>query len=280
MIKMALPNKGQLFEPTLQLLNDCGYKVRKNYKTLSCLDTDNNIEFFFLRPGDIPMYVGQGIIDLGITGLDFNEEKGAIAQPVLPLNFGHSRLCAAVPNESEYHTLDQIQDLRIATSFTGIVSRFFQRNDLKLIELEGAVEISVNLGISDAVVDIVETGSTLKAAGLRIIGEELYRSQAAIFAHPGKEQIPEVLTLKKRIEGHLVAQEHLMVEYDAPKNILEDACQLTPGIESPTVSTLKDPEWFAVKAMIKKSEAARIMDSLSALGCKGIVTMSIQSARI
>ena len=280
MIKMAVPNKGQLFEPTMQLLNACGYKVKKSWKTLSCIDTENNIEFFFLRPGDIPMYVGQGIIDIGITGLDFNEEKGALAKPVLDLNYGNSRLCAAVPKDSSYTTLEDIKDLRIATSFTGIVSRYFKSNDLKLIELEGAVEISVNLGIADAVVDIVETGSTLKAAGLRIIGEELYTSQAAIVAHPDKVDIAEINTLKKRIEGHLVAQQHLMVEYDAPKTILDDACALTPGIESPTISTLKDPEWFAVKAMIKKSEAARIMDGLSALGCKGIVTAAIQSARI
>lgn len=280
MIKMALPNKGQLFDPTIELLNACGYKAKKSWKALSCVDQVNNIEFFFLRPGDIPMYVGEGIIDLGITGMDFNEERGAPANKVIDLPFGGSRLCAAVPKDSSYQTLDDIADLRIATSFTGIVERHFNKPDMKLVELEGAVEISVNLGIADAVVDIVETGSTLKAAGLRIIGEELYRSNAAIFAHPGREDLPEAIKLCKRIEGHLVAQQHVMVEYDVPKSVLEKACAITPGIESPTVTALRDPEWFSVKAMIKKSEANIKMDALSELGCKGIVLMALQSARI
>ncbi len=280
MIKMALPNKGQLFDPTIELLNACGYKAKKSWKTLSCIDKENNIEFFFLRPGDIPMYVGAGIIDLGITGMDFNEEKGALANKLMNLPFGGSRLCAAVPKESSHTELKDIEDLRIATSFTGIVSRYFNNDNMKLVELEGAVEISVNLGIADAVVDIVETGSTLKAAGLRIIGQELYKSNAAIFTHPGREELPEVVRLQKRIEGYLVAQQHVMVEYDVPKAALEEACLLTPGIESPTVVPLHDPEWYSVKAMISKAEANKKMDQLSDIGCKGIVLTSLQSARI
>jgi len=280
MIKVALPNKGQLFDPTIELLRSCGYKANKSYKHLSTLDTENGIEFFFLRPGDIPMYVGQGIIDLGITGLDFNAEKRSPAVKVLDLHYGHSRLCAAVPNESPWHKLEDIRDVRIATSFTGITKSYFKKEDMKLVELEGAVEISVNLGIADAVIDIVETGSTLKAAGLRILGEELFRSNAALFAHPGRENSPEVSTMVKRIQGKLVALSYMMVEYDVSAELLEKACALTPGLENPTVSQLFNKDWFAVKAMIKRNEANSLMDKLSELGCRGILLSEIESARI
>tara|TARA_B110000483_G_C18198408_1_gene544113 strand:- start:917 stop:1759 length:843 start_codon:yes stop_codon:yes gene_type:complete len=280
MIKMALPNKGGLFEPTIELLKACGYKAKKSYKSLSCIDVENGIEFFFLRPGDIPMYVGKGIIDMGITGLDFNAESGSAAVPVLDLHYGHSRLCAAVPKDLDITELKDIQNMRIATSFGGIVSSHFKRNDMSIIPLEGAVEISVALGVADCVVDIVETGSTLKQAGLKILGEPLYHSNAAIIAHPGKEETSEVLKLKKRIEGHLVAMKYVMVEYDAPKTLLDQVSTLTPGIESPTISPLQDPQWVSVKAMVLKADANKIMDELCDLGCRGTIITRIESARI
>jgi ATP phosphoribosyltransferase len=280
MIRMALPNKGQLFEPTLELLRQCGYKANKPTKTLTCVDPKNGIEFYFLRPSDIPMYVGTGIIDLGITGIDFVAEANSPAEKILDLDFGHSRLCAAVPNESPYQTLADIADLRIATSFRGIVEQYYQRKDLKIVDLEGAVEISVSLGVSDAIVDVVETGTTLKQAGLRIIGEALFHSNAALYAHPGRQNQPELLKLKKRIEGRLVASSYMMVEYDAPESILDQACQLTPGIASPTVTRLHAEGWFSVKSMIPKKDAHQIMDTLAEMGAKGIVLTTLESARI
>jgi ATP phosphoribosyltransferase len=280
MIKVALPNKGQLFDPTMELLKSCGYKVSKSRKSLSSIDPVNGIEFYFLRPGDIPMYVSEGIIDLGITGIDFDAEKNSKAVKVLDLHFGHSRLCAAVPKESPYQTLQDIRDLRIATSFTEITRQYFKKDDMKLVELEGAVEISVNLGIADAVIDIVETGSTLKQAGLRILGEELFRSNAALFAHPGREEAPELQTMIKRIQGKLVALEYMMVEYDVPADLLEKACAITPGLDAPTISSLHNQDWYAVKAMVKKKEANALMDELADMGCRSILLSQIESARI
>ncbi len=280
MIKIALPNKGQLFEATLELLNACGYNARKNRNSLSCIDPGNNVEFYFLRPVDIPMYVGKGIIDAGITGLDFNAEIDSPAENILDLHYGHSRLCAAIPNESKITDLDELKNLRIATSFGGITRRFFNHSQMKIVPLEGAVEISVKLGVSDAVIDVVETGTTIKQAGLKIIGEPLFHSNAALFAHPERKDKPEVIRLQKRIRGYLVAIAYMMVEYDVPKEFLEDACLLTPGIESPTVTTLKDKNWYSVKAMVKKEEVNQIMDELSDLGCKGIIMTKIESARI
>jgi len=279
MIKVALPNKGQLFEPTMDILAACGYKVSKSLRSLSTLDGDNGVEFYFLRPGDIPLYVSNGILDVGITGMDFVAEKGVNPSKLLELNFGASRLCAAVPQNSPIRALPELKTSRIATSFPNIVGKYFGGHD-KLVELEGAVEISVKLGIADAVVDIVETGTTLVQAGLRIVGDPLFTSRAALFAHQGRENQAEVVILKNRLEGKLLALEYVMVEYDVPETLLKAACAITPGIESPTVTSLAKAGWFAVKSMIKKKESQKIMDELSKLGCKGILLTSIDSARI
>jgi ATP phosphoribosyltransferase len=269
-----------LFEPTMDLFRACGYKVSKTLKSLSSADPENGVEFYFLRPDDIPMYVGKGIIDTGVTGIDFEAEAGSLCEKILDLGFGASKHCAAVPNDSAYKSLEDLRNKRIATSFPEIVRQYFGAKSPELITLTGAVEISVSLGVADAVVDVVETGSTLKQAGLRILGEPLFRSQAALFAHPGRGTLPEVSTLRKRLEGKLVAMAWMMVEYDVPSSLLEIACTITPGLSSPTVSPLHDKNWFAVKAMVRKSEANLTMDKLADLGCKGILLTSIETARI
>ncbi|MEP7215270.1 MAG: ATP phosphoribosyltransferase [Anaerolineaceae bacterium] len=280
MIKVALPNKGQLFEPTVELLTSCGYKVSKSPKSLSSLDPENNVEFYFLRPGDIPLYVASGVLDAGITGKDFAAEKDQPSEPLLDLNYGYSKLCAAVLADSPHQTLDEVARLRIATSFPTITRRFFAGCALEIAELEGAVEISVRLGIADAVVDVVETGSTLEQAGLRIVGEPLFRSNAGFFAQPGREEHEDVRVMRSRLQGRLVAYEYRMVEYDCPVGLVGVATRITPGIESPTITALQDEGWLSVKAMVKANRANQIMDELSRVGCKGILLTTIESARI
>jgi len=280
MIKIAIPNKGMLSEPAMDLLKACGYKVSKSVKMLSSIDPANGIEFYFLRPSDIPMYVGKGIIDAGITGVDFCAEALSPAIKILDLPFGASRHCAAVPEQSKFKNLDELKDLRIATSFPGIVRNYFKNPKMELVVLEGAVEISVGLDIADAVVDVVDTGTTLKQAGLRILGEPLFLSNAALFAHPNRQNSPDICTLVRRIEGKLLAMSYKMVEYDVPATILEKACAITPGLESPTVAPLQNKSWYSVKAMVKSEDANSIMDKLQDLGCKGILLFSIESARI
>ncbi|MDR0515468.1 MAG: ATP phosphoribosyltransferase [Fibromonadaceae bacterium] len=280
MIKVAVPNKGMLCEPTIDLLKACGYKASKATKSLSSLDLKSGIEFYFLRPSDIPMYVGKGIIDAGITGIDFCAEASSPAVKILDLPFGASKHCAAVPIESECKSLEDLRNLRIATSFPGIVKSFFKNPNMELVVLEGAVEISVGLGIADAVVDVVETGTTLKQAGLRVLGEALFKSNAALFANPEHKSSPEIATIVRRLEGKLLALEYKMIEYDVPASLLDKACAITPGIESPTVAPLQNKSWYSVKAMVKSEEANPIMDSLLKLGCKGILLFSIESARI
>jgi ATP phosphoribosyltransferase len=280
MIKLAVPNKGMLSEPAMDLLKTCGYKANKSIKTLSSIDSANGIEFYFLRPSDIPMYVGKGIIDAGITGLDFCAEALSPAVKILDLPFGASRHCAAVPEQSKCQKLEELENLRIATSFPGIVRNYFKNPDMELVVLEGAVEISVGLDVADAVVDVVDTGTTLRQAGLRILGEPLFLSNAALFAHPNRQDNPDICAIVRRIEGKLLATSYKMVEYDVPANLLEKACDITPGLESPTVAPLQNKSWYSVKAMIKSEEANSIMDKLQDLGCKGILLFSMENARI
>ena len=279
MIKVALPNKGQLFERTLEIFAACGYRINKSVRDLSTIDDENEVEFFFLRPGDIPIYIANGILDAGITGQDFVAEKGLAPTCLYELNFGHSRLCVAAPGDSKIQSIAELSGKRIATSFPNLTARFFPDRD-RLVHLEGAVEISVRLGIADAIVDLVETGSTLRQAGLRIIGEPLFESRAALFAHPGREHLDELSRLRNRLEGRVLAQEYMMVEYDCPADILKAACATTPGIESPTVMSLEKPGWFSVKSMVKRREAQRVMDELARQGCRGILLSAIDSVRI
>jgi ATP phosphoribosyltransferase len=279
MMKIALPNKGQLFEHTIQIISACGYRVSKSLRSLSAIDHDNDVEFYFLRPGDIPIYVANGILDAGITGKDFVAEKGLDAVCLYDLNYGHSRLCAAAPADQALTSLEQLRGKRIATSFPNLTLRCFPERNL-IVQLEGAVEISVKLGIADAVVDLVETGSTLVQAGLSIVGEPLFQSSAALFAHPGREEQAGLVTLRNRLEGRVLAQEYLMVEYDCPTNILTAACEITPGIESPTVMSLAKAGWSSVKSMVRRRESQRVMDDLARLGCRGILLSALESVRI
>lgn len=279
MIKVALPNKGQLFERTMEIVQACGYRVNKSVRSLSTFDHENDVEFFFLRPSDIPLYVSNGILDAGITGKDFVAEKGLSPTCLFELNYGHTKLCAAAPVDVAVASLAELRGKRIATSFPNLTARHFPEREL-LVELEGAVEISVKLGIADAVVDLVETGSTLKQAGLKIVGEPLFQSQAALFGHPGREDQEEIVTLRNRLQGRVLAQEYMMVEYDCPAEILDAACAITPGIESPTVMSLAKPGWSSVKSMVKRREAQRIMDNLARIGCRGILLSALDSVRI
>jgi ATP phosphoribosyltransferase len=156
----------------------------------------------------------------------------------------------------------------------------YYKKKMDFVVLEGAVEISVSLGVANAIVDVVETGTTLKQAGLRIIGEPLFRSNAAIFCNPQKTELEEVNTLIRRIQGKLVAQTYMMIEYDCPSELLAKACEMTPGLDAPTVTKLHGREWYSVKAMVPREEANAIMDKLWDIGARSILLFGIESARI
>ena len=282
MIKIALPNKGALAEEAARLMTEAGYNCRRYARELWVYDKDQEIDFVFLRPRDIAVYVDRGILDLGITGRDLVMEADVRVTEVLTLGFGRAKFCYAVLEASPL-TPDQFSGLRIATSFPHLVRSDLAGRNIQadIIHLEGAVEISINLGVADVVADVVETGRTLKEAGLAVVGPPLLHSEAvAITAQRKAELPPQLAVCIKRLRGVVAARDFVMVEYDAPEDLLEKACVITPGIESPTISPLSKKGWVAVKAMVKRKGVNNIMDQLSQLGAKGIIVTNIQACRL
>lgn len=282
MLRIAVPNKGSLSESAVALLKEAEYKCSRYSRELIVTDQENQLEFVFLRPRDIAVYVGNGIIDLGITGRDLALDSQADVLEVMALNFGRSSFRYAVPNDSDL-TPEQFAGLRIATSYPNIVLDDLNKRGINasIVRLDGAVEISIRLGVADVIADVVESGSTIREAGLKIIGEPVMKSEAILIARD--QEVAErscVQTLLGRIKGIMVARSWAMVEYDIPRDKLEAACKVTPGIESPTIAPLSNPDWVAVKAMVTRSGSNQVMDQLYELGARGIIITDIRSCRL
>jgi ATP phosphoribosyltransferase len=288
MLRIAIPNKGTLSGPAAQMLKDAGYRQRTDPKDLVCRDETNNVEFFYLRPRDIATYVGSGDLDLGITGRDLLVDSGVPAQELLDLGFGGATFRWAAPPES-LHSADDIGGRRIATAYPGVVERHLAERNLKadVVRLDGAVENAVRLGVADLIADVVETGTTLRQAGLVTVGEPIMRSSAILI---GRATIPDApdgngrsggaAQLLRRLQGVLVARRYVMLAYDVRADLLEQATALTPGIESPTVSPLHREGWVAVQAMVLRKDVHRIMDELYDLGARAILVTDIHNCRL
>lgn len=282
MLQMAIPNKGALSEDAVRLLQEAGYRCSRSGRELIVRDQANEIDFVFLRPRDIALYVGNGVLDLGITGRDLEMDSGAAVTEVMPLEFGRSRFCFAVPKDSGL-TVEKLDGLRIATSYPELLQQNLEKFGLKcpIVKLDGAVEISIRLGVADAIADVVESGATLKEAGLAVIGEPMLHSEAVLVSRSAElADRPEVHKLVARIKGILVARTYAMIEYDIPRASVEAACRITPGIEAPTVSPLSNPDWVAVKAMVLCKQCNGIMDELYEIGARGIIVTDIRSCRL
>jgi ATP phosphoribosyltransferase len=282
MLKIAIPNKGSLAEGAVELINAAGYKCRPSGRELAIRDTVNNVEFFLIRPRDIAVYVSNGVLDMGITGRDLTTDGKATVDELLALGFGKSRFFYAIPKERSA-TPDQFGGLRIATSYPAIVQQDMARRGLSttVIKLDGAVEISIRLGVADAIADVVESGRTLEEAGLKTVGEPILVSEAILIGRTSGSALPnEAGAFISRIKGILLAREYAMVEYDVPETALPKACAITPGIESPTIAPLSEKGWVAVKSMVREKEINRIMDELSLIGAKGIIITDIRTCRM
>jgi ATP phosphoribosyltransferase len=277
MLRIAVPNKGTLSAPSSQMLRDAGYLQRTDPKDLVCRDEANNVEFFYLRPRDIATYVGSGDLDLGITGRDLLVDSGVPAEELLDLGFGGATFRWAAPSGT-LTSADQIGGRRIATAYPGVVERHLADNNLKadVVRLDGAVENAVRLGVADLIADVVETGATLRQAGLVTLGEPIMHSSAILIGRDpnGSAQ------LIRRLQGVLVARRYVMLAYDVRADLLEEATALTPGIESPTVSPLHREGWVAVQAMVLRREVHRVMDALYDLGARAILVTDIANCRL
>jgi ATP phosphoribosyltransferase len=277
-LKIAVPNKGTLSEAAVEMLVEAGYIGRTDPRALIVPDTRNNVEFYYLRPRDIATYVGSGALDVGITGRDLLLDSGAQARELHALDFGYSTFRFAAP--AEIRELAQLNGKTVATSYPSLVGNFLSNHGVSatIVRLDGAVESAVRLGVADAVADVVSTGRTLKAQGLEIFGPVILESEAVLIA--GDAEPSGLSTLLQRLQGVLVARQFVLMDYDLPVSLLEQATAISPGIESPTVSPLQDPEWVAVRAMVPRADQHEVMDRLYALGARAILVSSIHAARI
>jgi ATP phosphoribosyltransferase len=281
MLRIAVPNKGTLARPAADMLREAGYRQRTDDRDLACRDEANAVEFFYLRPRDIATYVGSGDLDLGITGRDLLIDAGSPAREVLDLDFAAASFRFAARPETVATAAD-LGGRRIATAFPGVVQRYLADNDLsaEVIRLDGAVENAIRLGVADIVADVVETGATLRQAGLTIVGETILRSSAVLIGRAEEQPGNGVAQLVRRLQGVLVARRYVMLTYDVRADLLDRATPLTPGIESPTVSPLHREGWVAVQAMVLRAEVHRIMDELYDLGARAILVTDIHACRL
>lgn len=280
MLRIAVPNKGSLSEVASQMLAEAGYSGRRDSRQLVHTDARNGVEFFYLRPRDIATYVGSGALDVGITGRDLLLDSGSSAHEIDHLDFGDSTFRFAAPAGGEISEIAQLAGRRVATSYPRLVDDFLQERGVtaELVKLDGAVESSVRLGVADAVADVVSTGATLRAAGLEIFGPVILESTAVLIS--GEQRHPGIDRLLRRLRGVLVARKFVMVEYDLPADQLEAAAEVAGGVESPTVSPLKDESWVAVRVMIPADAANDVMDRLYELGARAILVTAIHAARL
>ncbi|MFE9451498.1 ATP phosphoribosyltransferase [Streptomyces sp. NPDC006739] len=285
MLRIAVPNKGSLSGPAAEMLHEAGYQQRRESKELRIVDPGNEVEFFYLRPRDIAIYVSSGRLDIGITGRDLLIDSGADAEVILPLGFARSTFrFAAKPG-----TATGVEDLKgktVATSYEGIVEGHLAEHgiDASVVHLDGAVETAIELGVAEVIADVVETGTSLRNAGLEVFGEPIMKSEAVVIRRTGADgdeaAEPKVQQFLRRLQGVLVARTYVMMDYDCRVEQLEKAVALTPGLESPTVSPLHNEGWVAVRAMVPAREAQRIMDDLYEIGARAILTTAIHACRL
>ena len=282
MLKIAVPNKGALSEGTVTMLTEAGYRQRSDAKDLVLVDRENQVEFYYLRPRDIAIYVGDGILDLGFTGRDMLLDSGSPAQEIMALGYGKASFRFAGPQDANLSVAD-LEGKRIATSYPGLLRVCLDELGIsaRLVNLDGAVESAIRLQVADVIADVVQTGSTLAKAGLAVFGEPLLDSEAILVKRPNADLDETIAAhLLLRLSGVQVAREYLMIDYDVPEELLEQACLLTPGIEAPTISPLAKEGWVAVRALIKGRGAQLLMDDLWDLGARGIILTDLAAVRL
>ena len=286
MLRVAVPNKGALSEPAAEILGEAGYRRRTDPKDLTVIDPINNVEFFFLRPKDIAIYVGSGELDFGITGRDLVLDSGAPVRERLALGFGSSSFRYAGPAGRNWTTAN-LAGKRIATAYPNLVRKDLAARGIEatVIRLDGAVEISVQLGVADAIADVVGSGRTLSLHDLVAFGEPLCDSEAVLIErtdHGSRDQ-SEAATARDqliaRVQGVVFGQQYLMLDYDCPRSVLDKATAITPGLESPTIAPLADPDWVAIRALVPRGGINEVMDELAAIGAKAILASDIRFCR-
>ena len=279
MIRIAVPYKGSLADSSIAILKEAGYRQRVDARDLVLLDPENGVEFYYLRPRDIAIYVGSGELEAGITGRDLLIDSGAPAKEVLNLGFGGSTFRFAGSADHEWKISD-LAGKRIATAYPGLVANHLKELKIsaEVVRLDGAVESSVRLGVADVIADVVSTGNTLRQAGLKIFGEPILKSEAVLIKNASQSDGLEILM--RRLQGVVTARQYVLLDYDIPRSALDRACELTPGLESPTISPLQKADWVAVRAMVPRQDTNAVMDDLWTIGARGILVTDIHACRL
>ena len=281
MLRIAIPNKGSLADESIGILKEAGYKQRTDSRDLVLVDSTNSVEFYYLRPRDIAIYVGSGELEAGITGRDLLIDSGAHATEVMALNFGGSTFRFAGPVGKDFSVKD-IAGKRVATAYPGLVQSHLSNLGItaEVVRLDGAVESSVRLGVADLIADVVSTGNTLRQAGLEIFGDPILTSEAILISRKDVPIMADLEVLIRRLQGVVTARQYVLMDYDIKKSDIDAACAITPGLESPTISPLQNPDWLAVRAMVLRTETNKVMDDLYVLGARGILVTDIHACRL
>jgi ATP phosphoribosyltransferase len=281
-IKIALPNKGSLADLSAQMLRDAGYRQRVDQRDLVFLDPNNDVEFYYLRPRDIAIYVGNGNLDIGITGKDLLIDSGANSKAILDLGFGNSTFRFATKVSEANPEIKDLSGKRIGTAYPGLLKEYLIKQSISadIVPLDGAVESSIQLGVADYIADVVSTGGTLRAAGLKAFGEPILQSEAVLVTSKDREINREIEKIIHRLNGVIIARQYVLVDYDIENENLSAAIKITPGIESPTISPLAKPGWNAVRSMVKKKDINVLMDELWEIGARGILVTDIHACRL
>jgi ATP phosphoribosyltransferase len=281
LLRIAVPNKGALAEPAAAMLKAAGYRQRTDAKDLTLIDSDHGVEFYYLRPRDIAVYIGRGHLDLGITGRDMLLDSRAEATEIMELGFAGSRFLFAAPGGSSM-TIADIEGKRVATSYPDLLAGYFEDKGInaELVKLDGAVESAIRLGVADVVADVVDTGTTLKRAGLELFGDPICTSEAVLIQRNNAELPATAEGLKTRLRSVLVAQNFFMMDYNVDTEHLETTLALAPGVEGPTVSTLAKSGWSAVRVLVPRKGAHLLMDRLYEAGARGILLTELAACRL
>ncbi|CAA7262951.1 unnamed protein product [Cyclocybe aegerita] len=290
----AIPKKGRLYEKCLSILAGADIQFRRHQRLDVCLSLNHPIALVFLPASDIPSFVGKGNVDLGITGHDviLESQMQNHVTEVLRLGFGKCSLQVQAPENGSIKTVDDLAGKRVVTSFEVLAGEYFTQVDLrnnltgdKKTQIEyvgGSVEAACALGLADGIVDLVESGDTMRAAGLHAIATVLETEAVLIRSttpkHPHLTPLIEVIT--KRIAGVIAAEKYIICQYNIPRAKLHAATQVTPGRRAPTVSPLEDEGWLAVSSMVEKKKSAQVMDELVTIGAEDVLVFNLDNCRV
>lgn len=281
-LRIALPSKGRLRDGALDVLRRAGLSFRVAGRRLFADCTRTGTRIIFSNASDIPVLVAEGVVDLGITGSDQVAEKGVAVEIARQLGFGRCRLSVAVHKDAPYQRPKDLAGRVVGSSFVRLANAWFEANgvaDVHVLEIRGAVEVMVLLGLVDAIVEIVETGDSLVENDL-VEMDRVLEAEAVLIGN-GQPRDPEARDqLLRRIDGVLAAARYSLLEYNCPADRIHDATRITPGFSSPTVQPLQDPSWLAVKVMVEREDVHRVVDALEAIGCAAILEMDLRHARL